>query len=187
MENEWRRVPGYPNYEINISTKEGQCRSLNFHRCGKPRNLLNNPTKRDNRIYWNLSKNGKATRQQAARWIAVTYPELVENEYFEGAEIDHKDTDRLNNHPSNLRWVSPANNNRNPLTRKHRSKGLINHKVLSKAVYQFATDGELIETYPSMNEAFRQTGVFQANISRCCNHKIKTAGGYIWSYSGNFQ
>lgn len=31
--------------------------------------------------------------------------------YFEGAWIDHKDDNPLNNHPENLQWVSPKENN----------------------------------------------------------------------------
>ena len=119
---QWRKVPGYENYEISIETKEGACRNI---RTGK---LIGNYCKRDKRIYWGLRKNGVTTYWQAARWIAITYPELVENEYFEGAEIDHKDTDRLNNHPSNLKWVTRKGNQNNPLTIIHLREANIGRK-----------------------------------------------------------
>lgn len=114
----WRDVPGYEGlYQISIETKEGQCRSL---RRGKL--LSNRPNKRFKRIYWSLCKNGIAKKPQAAYWIAITFPDLIQNDYFEGAEIDHIDTDRLNNHPSNLRWVTRKENLNNPLTRKNNSE-----------------------------------------------------------------
>lgn len=83
--------------------------------------LSNNPDKRG-RIYWCLFKRCKGSTRQAAVWIALTFPELIQNEYFEGAEIDHIDTDRLNNRPSNLRWVTRKENANNPLTRLHNSE-----------------------------------------------------------------
>ena len=120
MTEEWRDVPGYEGlYQISIDTKEGRCRSLNYEKTGKVKELSNKPCSRDKRIKWGLYRNGNLKIRQAARWIAITFPELIENEYFEGAEIDHKDTDRLNNQPSNLRWVSREGNLNNPLTKKH--------------------------------------------------------------------
>lgn len=185
---EWRTVPGYSNYQISIDLPEGRCRSLNYNHTGNVKELSNKPHKRDNRIYWNLCKNGKSTCYQAARWIAFTYPELVEGEYFEGTEIDHKDTDRLNNHPSNLIWATHNENLNNPLTRKHISTShqgvLLNHPDFSKQVYQYSKDGIFIAVYPSTQEAYRQTGISQGSISKCCNgKKYKSAGGYIWKYA----
>ena len=36
--------------------------------------------------------------------------------------VDHIDTNILNNHVDNLRWVTQKENNNNPLTRKHNSE-----------------------------------------------------------------
>ena len=41
---------------------------------------------------------------------------------------------------------------------------------------------ETIAEFPSASEAERQLGYSQANISRCCSGKIKSAYGYIWKY-----
>lgn len=134
MEENWRDVPGYEGlYQISIDTKEGRCRSLNYWKTKKTKELSNKPKKgghrSGDRIWWTLCKNGEHKFQQAARWIALTYPELVENKYFEGAVIDHKDTDTLNNHPQNLKWVTPKENCNNPLTLKHLSKAQKGKKV----------------------------------------------------------
>ena len=120
---------------------------------------------------------------QAARWIALTYPELIENEYFDGAIIDHKNTDAMDNRPCNLRWVTPKGNQNNPLTKEHQSKSQHNRKDQSKPVCQYSKEGELLNIFPSTMEAQRQTGILCQNISACCLGKgYKTAGGYIWRY-----
>lgn len=201
MEENWRNVPGFDNYQTSIDTPEGRCRSLNLYSHKTPIVLSNKPCKRDGRIKWILRKGGKSFCKQAARWIAITYPELVQNEYFEGAQIDHIDTNPLNNHPSNLRWVTPKENINNPLTKEHRSASLKgrtfstatrekfsvankNNRYTSKPVKQYTKTGELVATYPSINEAHRVTNISPTAISRCCRKypKFKTAGGYVWTY-----
>lgn len=179
MTENWRNIPGYPNYQISIDYKEGRCRCLNYKRTGKIKELSN----KSQRICWNLRKDGTTTSYQAAKWIALTFPELIENEYFEGAEIDHIDTNVRNNHPSNLRWVDRTGNMNNPLTKRHKSESLTNRIDQSKQVLQFTREGILISTYPSIMEAQRQTGINNANISQCCLGKYKTAGGYVWKYN----
>lgn len=203
---EWRDVPSFEGkYRINIDAKEGRCISLNYQGHGLAKELSSRPDK-NGRLSWVLYKNGKGKTQQAARWIAITFPELVENEYFEGAEIDHKDTDPLNNHPSNLRWVNKKGQMNNPLTREHISisktgrkhpmygkhqtekakqsigKALINRKDQSKKIKQYTTEGVLVCTYDSINDAGRKTGINFKNICTCCQGKRKTAGGFKWEY-----
>ncbi len=180
----WRDVPGYEGlYQINIDTPEGRCRSLNYNHTGKARELSNNPNKCEGRLCWNLSKDGKPTHYQAARWIALTFPELVENEYFLGAEIDHIDTNTMNNHPSNLRWVTPKENSNNPLTKQHISEAMTNHPNYSKWVIKLTKNNEILHFYPSAAQAERETGIYSSNITACCRGKKKTAGGYIWKYA----
>ena len=171
---EWRKVPGYENYEISIETKEGKCRSK---RSGIV--LSNRPCTRSKRIYWDLRNEGERNNQQAAVWIALTYPELVENEYFDGAEIDHKDTDRLNNQPSNLRWVTRKQNLNNPLTKRHNSQVRIDNSHC-RTVLQYTVDGQLVGKYISIKRAKEATGCH--NIGKCCRGKIKSSGGFIWKY-----
>lgn len=183
---EWRDVPGYEGkYQISISTKEGKCRSLNFNNTGKIKELSTTPGTRDNRVYWNLYLGGKGQPKQAAVWIALTYPELVQNEWFQGAEIDHIDTDRLNNHPSNLRWVNRSSQMNNPKTRHHLSlSGEGKHINLNgKWVIKLNKNNEILHFYPSIMEAERDTGVRHQHISLCCSGKRKIAGGFVWRCS----
>lgn len=172
---QWRNIPGTNGlYQISIDTKEGLCRSLYN---GKPRVLSNNLRK--GRIFWRI----RGKYWQAARWIAITYPELVCNDYFEGAEIDHIDTDPNNNNPSNLRWTDRSGQMKNKLTRQHLKTSNTNNKKISKQVAQMTDDGDIIAVYPSTKEAERQTGISSSSISRCCNGILyKHSGGYRWQW-----
>lgn len=52
-----------------------------------------------------------------------------------------------------------------------------------KAVLQFSKDGLFINKYESVTEAGKQTNVCIQNISFVCEHKRRSAGGFIWSYA----
>lgn len=57
----------------------------------------------------------------------------------------------------------------------------------SKTVYQFGLDGKKVANYPSTKEASRQTRVSASSIIQVCNGKLKSAGGYLWSYNPNAE
>lgn len=180
MEN-WRDIPGFEGrYQASIDTPEGKCRNTIT---GKE--LNNKPKQTNNRIFWHLTGNEKDCYCQAAKWIALTYPELVQNEYFDGAEIDHIDGNRLNNHPSNLRWVDRRTNLNNPITRKRLSASKINRPDQSKWVIKLSKDNEILHFYPSISQASRETGINSSQIASCCRGKphCHTAGGFIWKYA----
>ena len=53
----------------------------------------------------------------------------------------------------------------------------------SKKILQFTKSGEFVREWQSAMEASRQLGIAQPNICRCCNGKLKSAGGYVWKYA----
>lgn len=50
----------------------------------------------------------------------------------------------------------------------------------SKKVIQYDLDGNLIKEWDCMNDVTRELGIDQGSISKCCNFKRKSVGGYIW-------
>ena len=184
MEEVWRDVPGYEGlYQITIS--DGiRCRTLNYYRSGKVVEKTTKPNDK-NRLYWGLTKDGKTTYSQAARWVAYTYPELIENEWFEGAEIDHKDGNPMNNHPSNLHWVTHKENMNNPNTRLllDGKKKCLGRKPL--AVLQYSrVEKKFVARYSSIKEAAEKTGLSESTIRNSCNkrERVKRRGDYSWYY-----
>ena len=196
----WRKIEGIDNYDFSFNGSTALCRS------GLTGKLLSNNPGKNKYIAWGLIVNGERIHKQAARWIALAFPELVQNEYFEGAVIDHIDTDTMNNHPSNLRWVSAKGNMNNPLTKEHIREqkvgnnnpmygkeltdehkrkiatAMTNNPLKSYIAEQYSKEGNLLCTYLSIHEAGRQTGISFQHIAACISGKRKTAGGFVWRY-----
>lgn len=49
-------------------------------------------------------------------------------------------------------------------------------------VMQFSRDGLLIKKWPSIRKAAKSLNLQDTNIVKCCRHKRRTTGGYIWKY-----
>lgn len=64
-----------------------------------------------------LSYKGKTQIAKVHRLVALTFPDICGN-YFEGAEVDHKNGNASDNRAVNLHWVTRSGNMRNPVTRK---------------------------------------------------------------------
>lgn len=94
--------------------------------------------------------------------------------------INHIDCNRKNNCVENLEWCSQKENIRHSVNLGHYE----NVGATRKAVNQFDLEGNFLEVYKSISEAARKSGVYVQNISKCCQGKLKTAGGYVWQYQG---
>ena len=52
-------------------------------------------------------------------------------------------------------------------------------------IEQYTLDGKLVARYRSINEAFRQTGIYNIAEASKPNGLCSTAGGYRWARKGN--
>ena len=67
----------------------------------------------------------------------------------------------------NFRMLDLHANNRN------RPRGVIASEYLT---------GKTVHVFPSVRAAERELGIKSSNIVACLKGRIKTAGGYVWSY-----
>ena len=170
MEN-WKAIAGYDGrYEVSDL---GRVKSLNYNHTGTEK-ILKPQKNKYGYLLVGLCKDGKKKTLTVHRLVAdafVPNPNTLDT-------VNHKDEVKTNNVASNLEWMS-IKDNINYGTRNKRVA-----ESLSKQVQMFDKfTGELLATFPSTHEAKRVTGIAQQSISRCCNGKRKSSGGYIWRYS----
>lgn len=110
-----------------------------------------------------LCKNGEHRRYLIHRLVAQAF---IPNP-LNLPEVNHIDQNRSNNNVENLEWCNRQYN--------------VDYS-LAKPVCQYALDGRLLNTYKSIREASRQTGVDQSHMCQCCLGNLKSAGNFIWKY-----
>lgn len=121
-----------------------------------------------------LSKNGIDKHYWLHRLVAIAFPEIC-GEWFDGAEVNHKDENPQNCRPENLEVCTKSHNcsygNRN---KKRIEK--IGKKVLCMK------DGKVVKTYPSVADANRDFGKTKGagNIHMVLKGVTKHAYGYEW-------
>lgn len=88
--------------------------------------------------------------------------------------VNHIDGDQFNNTPSNLEWISKADNNR------HAFKNNLIHTQKLIAKLDPATK-EILKVYPGEAEACRRIGISQGKIRTAMQNNRKLRGFY-WKY-----
>ena len=102
-------------------------------------------------------------------------------ENFEFSIVEECSVDQLNQ--CEIDWISKFNSYENGY---NLTSGGGNTESFSKTVIQFDCNGNELVRYTSISEAETSTGICYSQISECCSHKRKTAGGYIWQYAEGF-
>jgi hypothetical protein len=165
----WKDVEGYEG--LYLVSNDGRVRG----------------TKSKKELKYNYTYNGyrRVKLYRDAKGKTFMVHRLVANAFIANpqnkAQVNHKDGNKQNNTVGNLEWVTQAEN------LVHAVKlGLIDvtlmNKATSKKVNQYDKSGNLIKTWDSMSEAARATNTHIGNITYCCQNKLKSTGGYKWSF-----
>lgn len=122
-------------------------------------------------------KNGKQKRIAVHRLVAQAFIDNPNNLL----EVNHIDENKQNNNVSNLEWC----------TREYNiNYGTAIQRSIEKQQKYHPNQRQVlcVETgvvYHSTQEASRQTGINNTGISKVCNGKRQTAGGYHWKFIDN--
>ena len=140
----------------------------------KSNKIMKTPVDGRGYINCNIRVEGKTINIKIHRVVAEHF---IPN-YLNKREVNHIDGDKTNSRVDNLEWVTPRENLQHArITGLHTSDG-------DKAVNQIK-NGIIINTFKSISEASRMTGINRSNVNQCClkRSRYKTAGGYEWDYA----
>lgn len=155
----WKDIPNY----------EGLYQASNFGRIKSKTKILKPNYTQNGYLKVNLSKNGKSTTFLVHLLVARTffgYKEL---------QVDHKDTNKSNNHLDNLEYVTQQENiirawNNNLIPKKENK------------IDQYELNGNYIKTWFNCGDIEKTLNLDHSNIIKCCQRKRKSCGNYIWKY-----
>lgn len=157
---EIKTIPNFPDYAVSM---QGKVYSLKYNKQKEIQIKID----RYGYARVGLWKEGKRYDRTVHQLVAVTF--LNQPDGY--TQIDHIDRNKLNNDVSNLRWVTAKENIANKTFFQRVEQARINGNMKSKRVAQYSLSGIFIESYPSIAEAQRQTGI--THISDVCQKKIK--------------
>lgn len=177
LNEEWRDIKNYEGlYQVS---NFGRVRSLKYMH----KNLTETISQSLNKGYLRVQLHKNATRKVifVHRLVAFAFPEIC-GEWFEGAEINHKNEIRTDNRAENLEWCTVTYNINYGGRTKTATR--IDNPNRGKAVLQFDKNGNLIREWLSSMQIERELGFKQTNVNACCNNKphYNTAYGYIWKF-----
>ena len=155
------KVDGFENYEVS---NLGKVRNI------KSGIMLKPWITKDGYLRHCLYKHNKRKNLLLHRIIATAF---IDNP-GKKPQVNHIDENKLNNDLSNLEWCSVREN----IIHGTRTKRVA--EKLSQKVIQLDLNDNILNVFKSMIQAERETGIPNGNINRCCNGKIKSAGGYKW-------
>lgn len=124
-----------------------------------------------------LSLHGKHRTHYIHRLIADAFLENPNSL----PEVNHKDGNKSNNHIGNLEWCS---HKENAVHAWENGLAATPPPQKKKPVAKITGDGNVVETYPSIQEAAQEHGgkCYESRISECCLGKRKKFRGHSWQH-----
>lgn len=177
MDEIWKDIEGYEGlYQVS---NLGNIKSFARRGTQSRKEKVLKPTEEPNNyLSVFLYKNGVSKKTFVHRLVAKAF---LSNEKSL-PQVNHINGRKSDNRAVNLEWCTAKENEKHAF-----ETGL--HKVISgdehyasKTIIQYSKDKTFIKEWACTRQIEKELGISHSNISRCCQHKRKTAGGYIWEY-----
>ena len=175
MKEIWKDIPGYEGlYQVS---NLGRVKSLVYvTRCSQvKREKILTQAMHNGYVYVTLHKDGSMKSKRVHRLVANAF---IPNEAQKRC-VNHKNGNKQDNTVMNLEWCTHSENSIHAWNTGLQNRNHNKNNTKSIEVKQYSVDLQLIDVFPSMNEAARKTGIHSGAISQAARNGWK-AGGYIW-------
>jgi hypothetical protein len=184
MEEVFLDIDGYPKYKIS---NYGRIMS---HKRKKP--IILKQSIRSRKCYLRVALvdgSGKVRTVDVHRLVAIHFIPNPDSK----PQVNHIDCNKLNNHVTNLEWVTVSENTKHAYdnnlidktnANKAARKNIIKYNKSRKVpVLQLDIENStVIKEWSSASEAGKSLHIHSGDIAKCCRGRIKTIGGYKWRY-----
>ena len=125
-----------------------------------------------------LRKDSKTKKHYVHRLVAKTF---IENTH-DKRTVNHIDGNTLNNHVSNLEWLTDSEQQYHAYDKLSRTNGMKGKENYGSfiPIVQLDMNDNFIAEYRCIKDAVKATGLERRAIGNCVNGKSKTSGGFKW-------
>lgn len=178
----WKDIAGYDGmYQVSnlgrVRSHGRYCQNR-YNKVWRPGRILS--ASKGNKGYLTvvLCLNNTRRTVKVHRLVASAFIENTENK----EQVNHINGNKQDNRVVNLEWCSQSENMTHAWETGLQGRTHKKNDLRSIRISQHSCDMVLINTFPSMMEAERQTGISGASISRSARKGGK-AGGFYWKYA----